>query len=618
MDDDDSPLHSFAAPASKLLPPPPSKGGRGASVDRDLNRFGKDLNQFSSRFERASSQQPTSTFKSRFLPKHRKSVNLSPSPERDFKDFDIKAYMSRKNGEINGTNTRGSSVNRSSSAGSSNSSSNSSGYYSYSNEGGMLKFTINEPPVPEDKVLEKKWRMGERRNDRRSVEPSDLMRSSYRKSIEPREIGDKTNFTSNLKDYKGLSTRRSLESSEDILRSSYSTSRRSLEPSDDILLRSRYGSKNDYSLNREAFSRRSVGPVERSNYLNRRSLEPSDDLLRSSYGSSLRDTKPRSDDFLRSSYGSSLREPKPSNNNSKCSSDRSYAQNLRASIAPSKKKENLSVSIKEFMKRTDPNSDLSASERRPARATSVARDDYFTRRAPSLAPDRYDRSARAQSVALDTPYRRNNNYTSFRDNEPSLMTSRYSRENSVMDYDRSYRDNDLSYSYAPPMSRYGIKEPSYVSRPNTVNKKFLTLEDECNWILGGKVGAPGRGSNGRMSSVLRDDQSDDEDTLDDISGDEVVAIRYSPNLDSIFCVNERSEIIGLRSKPPIDRGVIHERKEICLFLSFQVDFSKFRCRRFLTLSRPLLQPLKAVKLSLVCFCSETNSKAFFALTVLKF
>ena len=46
--------------------------------------------------------------------------------------------------------------------------------------------------------------------------------------------------------------------------------------------------------------------------------------------------------------------------------------------------------------------------------------------------------------------------------------------------------------------------------------KFLTLEDECNWILSGR--AP-------VSEMYAHEQrSDDEDTLDDISGDEVTTL----------------------------------------------------------------------------------------------
>ena len=105
---------------------------------------------------------------------------------------------------------------------------------------------------------------------------------------------------------------------------------------------------------------------------------------------------------------------------------------------------------------------------------------------------------------------------------------RYARESSVGmgDNDRSYRDNSPSYSYAPA-SRYGSnidRDQSYMSRLNLPpqSRKFLTLEDECNWILNGRVGGSGPLGRGvRGHSTMRDDRSDDEDTLDDISGDEV-------------------------------------------------------------------------------------------------
>ena len=44
------------------------------------------------------------------------------------------------------------------------------------------------------------------------------------------------------------------------------------------------------------------------------------------------------------------------------------------------------------------------------------------------------------------------------------------------------------------------------------SKRFMTLEDECNWILSGREPLP---------DADGDESDQDDDTLDDISGDEV-------------------------------------------------------------------------------------------------
>ena len=56
------------------------------------------------------------------------------------------------------------------------------------------------------------------------------------------------------------------------------------------------------------------------------------------------------------------------------------------------------------------------------------------------------------------------------------------------------------------------------SRPRPSAGKFMSLEDECNWILSGREPLP----DDRNGYYDRDDDSDgDDNTLDDISGDEV-------------------------------------------------------------------------------------------------
>merc|ERR1711936_1398281 len=64
-------------------------------------------------------------------------------------------------------------------------------------------------------------------------------------------------------------------------------------------------------------------------------------------------------------------------------------------------------------------------------------------------------------------------------------------------------DNSTSVT-TPPQSKFAIKE----NKPTAA--KFRSLEDECNWILSGR------------EPILDDaNEDDDENTLDDISGDEL-------------------------------------------------------------------------------------------------
>ncbi|TRY70995.1 hypothetical protein TCAL_02424, partial [Tigriopus californicus] len=200
------------------------------------------------------------------------------------------------------------------------------------------------------------------------------------------------------------------------------------------------------------------------------------------------------------------------------------------------KNNNLSISIKEFMKRTeDVGKDNWKHDPKYLRATSVARDDvsndYLLR--PNL-----DRGTRAQSVARASSVAR-----SFeRSRDPFDFTTNHRKDRGYSLMPESSLDRDYDLSYREPLSCYSMSYQPQSSRMNTAFQpsgghnmpsslylpssqvplkpnggKFLTLEDECNWIL--------NGGTSQAISYHRPGhdypRSDDEDTLDDISGDEL-------------------------------------------------------------------------------------------------
>ena len=94
----------------------------------------------------------------------------------------------------------------------------------------------------------------------------------------------------------------------------------------------------------------------------------------------------------------------------------------------------------------------------------------------------------------------------------------------VRDFDYSFRNNpSVNPSVASRARRGpamlvngGTSVASNINRPG--GGRFMSLEDECNWILSGREPLP----NDRNGLCDSDDDSDgDDNTLDDISGDEV-------------------------------------------------------------------------------------------------
>lgn len=201
--------------------------------------------------------------------------------------------------------------------------------------------------------------------------------------------------------------------------------------------------------------------------------------------------------------------------------------NPKVNLEPDKTYNNskLSESIREFIDKTDLHKrewdNIKAKQRR---ATSVARDfglknDY---RATSVARDFgiNAKNNRATSVARDSGL------------SHDYLTPHYANSHRAHSVARSFHPEDEyssynDYSYrdtaGPSLS---VTKAIYV-RPEqnrSQPKKFMSLEDECNWILNGNIGGCKVKTPKKFHNLASRNLSDDEeeDTLDDISGDEVI------------------------------------------------------------------------------------------------
>ena len=144
----------------------------------------------------------------------------------------------------------------------------------------------------------------------------------------------------------------------------------------------------------------------------------------------------------------------------------------------------------------------------------------------------YSRNMRAQSVVAltngnDRPRNGSNPYAPSRTAVNGSASHRPSRDMSTFNNNHgassSFRRGtscepdiyDYS-SYSVRSFRSPIKGGNFSKAGvgNGGGGKFLTLEDECNWILSGRAPVSER--------YAHEQRSDDEDTLDDISGDEVI------------------------------------------------------------------------------------------------
>ena len=533
-------------------------------------------------------------FKSRFLPSHSKA-------DTAIADNDKFGYERPRVSPSVASATAASSslmTGARSSSGSASSSTNSSGYCTYSNENGLLRFTISNRSVPEDKAVVEEnennsagnsmtLTLGEeldtvteptRIHNRPLTDLSGVQATKIRRagSMEPKEP-DKLTKTINefmrrsdqrLKDWRsyerqratsmvrdfdlGTTTRSSFVRAQSVARASsvakdsYSTS---AAGDFSTSTSSRFYPKRPFGVNRRNVraasvarddifneyhrlntARRSLGLSERGASIaredashevlssrsttayNRLSLQIEDTSSR--YSDRLRRTPLRSDTDMSDYYTMAPSRPLSSLSRSKWN---------RASLGESRY---YARDYDDDDEDDDPRSTLSRSyafNRRSLRGASMGREvdnDYSSSylnnrgiRAQSMIPQG---SRRLELASSGTPQRDYNgiglDYSYYEDYQPL----------------RRQQQQQFYHSNNVPSAGAGI---SNNNRPfsNQPLPRFLSLEEECNWILsGGKVGLPYNTyfnhtpNNDTLNDLLSRNASDDENnTLDDISGDEV-------------------------------------------------------------------------------------------------
>jgi len=174
----------------------------------------------------------------------------------------------------------------------------------------------------------------------------------------------------------------------------------------------------------------------------------------------------------------------------------------------SKMPDGLTNSISSFLQKSDHftenyrNAQREGDDFRTGRASSVARASSVSRQfdAPSSSFLRAGSVSRGFEASSRDPFYSQLNKSTFSSPyRPTNHALSPLRENRILSPTQS--DSFTT----PPQSKYAIKE---TARPN--KGKFISLEDECNWILSGREPV--------LDGVNEDD---DENTLDDISGDEL-------------------------------------------------------------------------------------------------
>jgi len=179
---------------------------------------------------------------------------------------------------------------------------------------------------------------------------------------------------------------------------------------------------------------------------------------------------------------------------------------------------------------------------RAGRSTSVARASSVSRQfePPASSFLRAGSVARGfESSSRDPFYSQLNKATFTSPYRPTNHALSPLRENRILSPTGSIPDSG-SYT-TPPQSKFAIKETK------AANAKFRSLEDECNWILSGRD---------PIDDGNEDD--DDENTLDDISGDELSEMTVDLNDDTHTVRTETDlNITEKQEKPP---GKKKERK----------------------------------------------------------
>merc|ERR1712123_530353 len=228
----------------------------------------------------------------------------------------------------------------------------------------------------------------------------------------------------------------------------------------------------------------------------------------------------------------------------------------------SKMPDGLTNSISSFLKKTDHftenyknsqrDSDMSGvreysgedlgSSYRTGRSSSVARASSVSRQfdAPASSFTRAGSVSRGfESSSRDPFYSQLNKSTFSSLYRPTNHALSPLRENRILSPTQS--DSFTT----PPQSKYAIKEAAKPAKA-----KFISLEDECNWILSGRE--------------PEEDDDDDENTLDDISGDELSEMTVDLNDETHTATTDRPDNtdtdLNITEKQAKTNGKKKERK----------------------------------------------------------
>merc|ERR1712106_833095 len=224
----------------------------------------------------------------------------------------------------------------------------------------------------------------------------------------------------------------------------------------------------------------------------------------------------------------------------------------------SKMPDGLTNSISSFLKKTDHftenyknsqrDSDMSGvreysgedlgSSYRTGRSSSVARASSVSRQfdAPASSFTRAGSVSRGfESSSRDPFYSQLNKSTFSSPYRPTNHALSPLRENRILSPTQS--DSFTT----PPQSKYAIKEAAKPAKA-----KFISLEDECNWILSGR------------------EPEDDDNTLDDISGDELSEMTVDLNDETHTATTDRPDNtdtdLNITEKQAKTNGKKKERK----------------------------------------------------------
>ena len=190
----------------------------------------------------------------------------------------------------------------------------------------------------------------------------------------------------------------------------------------------------------------------------------------------------------------------------------------------------LSKNIKDFINRTDHVANewknLGNNGSQQKRSGSVERGSFFD----SEPKDNYSWSGikpRASSVAPMTRTTAISSTNPFENQFPSqprlskdsAYGSGYYKDNDFTDFSLSVRGVTHSVT---SRARNGITAagPAGPAGGGYGPQRFMSLEEECNWILSGREPIQADNTNGYF-----DDEDDEDNTLDDISGDEVRVLK---------------------------------------------------------------------------------------------